>query len=139
MKQSLEEAASEYINIPPVKAAIKCGDIEDIESHIKVAFKNGAIWMSKQSPIKNINKERFDHLYNRILDGGDWDYSTLDELLSLSETNGREKGKDEVKKKALQSYCLDSCLMHDVNDREKILSCCNEGCPLVAKFIKNLE
>lgn len=57
--------------------------------------------------------------------------------------NGAEEAlkvkEEEVRKKALQSYCLDSCLVHDVNDREKILSCCNEECPLVAKFIKNLE
>lgn len=50
MKQTIEEAASEYMNIPPVKAAIKCGDIEDLESHIKVAFESGAKWQAKQSP-----------------------------------------------------------------------------------------
>ncbi len=50
MKQAVEEAASEYMNIPPVKAAIKCGDIEDLESHIKVAFESGAEWQAKQSP-----------------------------------------------------------------------------------------
>lgn len=86
-----------------------------------------------------MDKEKFDQLYNKILDGDNWDYSTLDELLSLSKADGREKGKDEVKKKALQSYCLDSCLVHDVNNRKEILSCCNDECPLVAKFIKNLE
>ena len=47
--------------------------------------------------------------------------------------------EEEMRKKALQSYCLDSCLVHDVNNRKEILSCCNEECPLVAKFIKNLE
>lgn len=50
MKQTIEEAASEYMNIPPVKAAIKCGDIEDLESHIKVALESGAEWQAKQSP-----------------------------------------------------------------------------------------
>lgn len=50
MKQAVEEVASEYMNIHPVKAAIKCGDIEDLESHIKVAFKDGAEWQAKQSP-----------------------------------------------------------------------------------------
>lgn len=49
MKQTVEEAASEYMNIPPVRAAIKCSDIEDLESHIKVAFKNGANWQDEQS------------------------------------------------------------------------------------------
>lgn len=58
----------------------------------------------------------------------------------IDELTERQVGEVlEVKKKALQSYCLDSCLVHDVNDREKILLCCNEECPLVAKFIKNLE
>lgn len=50
-----------------------------------------------------------------------------------------EIAEEEVRKKALQAYCLDSCLVHDVNDIEKILSCCNEECPIVSKFIKNLE
>lgn len=50
MKQTVEEAARDYMNIPPVKAAIKYGDIQDLESHIKVAFRNGAEWQSKQSP-----------------------------------------------------------------------------------------
>ena len=39
--KKLEEAAKEYMNIPPVKAAIKCGDVEDLVSHIKVAYRNG--------------------------------------------------------------------------------------------------
>lgn len=55
MKQTIEEAASEYMNIPPVKAAIKCGDIEDLESHIKVAFKSGAEWQAKQSSWISVN------------------------------------------------------------------------------------
>ena len=57
MKQTVNEAASEYMNIPPVKASIKCGDIEDLESHIKVAFKNGAEWQAGQSPWISV-KER---------------------------------------------------------------------------------
>lgn len=48
MKETLEEAAREYMNIPPVKAAIKCGNIEDLETHIKVSFKAGAEWQAKQ-------------------------------------------------------------------------------------------
>ena len=47
--------------------------------------------------------------------------------------------EEEMRKKALQSYCLDSCLVHYVNNREEILSCCNEECPIVARFINNLE
>lgn len=50
MKQTVEQAANEYMETLPVKAAIKCGDIEDLESHIKVAFKTGYEWQSKQSP-----------------------------------------------------------------------------------------
>ena len=57
MKQAVEEAASEYMNIPPVKAAIKCGDIEDLESHIKVAFESGAEWQAKQSPWISVEEQ----------------------------------------------------------------------------------
>jgi hypothetical protein len=42
--KTIEEAAEEYINILPIKAAIEDGDIEDLTSHIKVAYKNGAEW-----------------------------------------------------------------------------------------------
>lgn len=51
-----------------------------------------------------MNEERFDQLYNRILGGENWDYSTLDELLSLSESDGRAKGKEEMKRKAIESF-----------------------------------
>lgn len=52
-----------------------------------------------------MDEERFDQLYNRILDGGDdWDYSTLDELLSLLEAKGREKGKEEMRQKAIEAF-----------------------------------
>lgn len=57
MKQTLEEASREYMNIPPVKSAIKCGDVEDLESHIKVAFKEGAEWQAKQSPWISIDEQ----------------------------------------------------------------------------------
>lgn len=57
MKQTVEAAADEYMKILPVRAAIKCGDIEDLESHIKVAFKSGAEWKSNQSPWISV-KER---------------------------------------------------------------------------------
>ena len=53
----LEKAARGYMNIPPVKSAIKCGDIEDLESHIKIAFRNGAQWQAEQSPWISV-KER---------------------------------------------------------------------------------
>ena len=38
-----------------------------------------------------MDEERFDQLYNRILDGDNWDYSTLDELICLSESGAREE------------------------------------------------
>lgn len=55
MKQILEEAACEYMSIPPVKSAIRCGEIEDLESHIKIAFKAGAEWQEEQSPWISVN------------------------------------------------------------------------------------
>lgn len=41
MKQTIEEGACKYMDILPVKLVIKYGDIEDLGSHIKVAFKAG--------------------------------------------------------------------------------------------------
>lgn len=49
-------------------------------------------------------EEKFEELYNKILDGSDWDYSTLEELLSLSESDGRTKGKEECKEKAIEAW-----------------------------------
>lgn len=57
MKQKIEEAACEYMDILPVKSAIKCGDIEDLESHIKVAFKSGAEWQAKQMAWVSVKNE----------------------------------------------------------------------------------
>lgn len=48
-------------------------------------------------------EEKFDHLYNKILDGDNWDYSTLDELIDLSESGAREEGRQEMKKKAIDA------------------------------------
>lgn len=39
--EEIRKAAGEYMNMPSVKAAIKCGDVEDLASHIKVAYANG--------------------------------------------------------------------------------------------------
>lgn len=52
----------------------------------------------------SMDEERFDQLYNRILDGENWDYSTLDELICLSESGAHEKGKEEMKKKAIEAF-----------------------------------
>ena len=43
-----------------------------------------------------MDEERYDQLYNRILDGENWDYSTLDELLAIAESNGKEMGLKEA-------------------------------------------
>ena len=51
-----------------------------------------------------MDEERFDQLYNRILDGDNWDYSTLDELICLSESGAREEGRNEIKEKAIEAY-----------------------------------
>ena len=50
-----------------------------------------------------MDEERFDQLYNRILDGDNWDYSTLDELICLAESGAREEGRQEMKKKAIDA------------------------------------
>lgn len=53
---------------------------------------------------KIMDEERFDQLYNRILDGDNWDYSTLDELICLVESDAREKGRQEMKGKAIEAF-----------------------------------
>lgn len=53
----------------------------------------------------NMDEEKFDQLYNKILDGDNWDYSTLDELICLVESGAREKGREEMKKKAIEIVC----------------------------------
>lgn len=52
-----------------------------------------------------MDEEKFDQLYNKILDGDNWDYSTLDELIFLVESGAREKGREEMKKKAIEIVC----------------------------------
>lgn len=51
-----------------------------------------------------MDEERFDQLYNRILDGDNWDYSTLDELICLSESGAREEGRKDMKQKAIEAF-----------------------------------
>lgn len=50
-----------------------------------------------------MDNERFDQLYNRILDGDNWDYSTLDELICLVESGAREDSRQEMKEKAISA------------------------------------
>ena len=52
-----------------------------------------------------MDEEKFDLLYNKILDGDNWDCSTLDELICLVESGAREKGREEMKKKAIEIVC----------------------------------
>lgn len=69
-----------------VKAAIKCRDIEDLESHIKVAFKNGASWL------KSLLLEKL-QVYKgaMILDGYDPEDSCIKFMNELiEEINGGE-------------------------------------------------
>lgn len=40
-EEQIREAANKYMETPPVSAAIKCGYVEDLASHIKVAYANG--------------------------------------------------------------------------------------------------
>lgn len=40
-----------------------------------------------------MDKERFDQLYNRILNGDNWNCADLDELIYLAETGLREEGR----------------------------------------------
>lgn len=56
MDKKLEDSACEYICIFLSKSSIKCGDIEDLESHIKVSFKSGSEWQAKQSPWISVNE-----------------------------------------------------------------------------------
>lgn len=65
-----------------------------------------------------MDKEKFDQLYNKILDGDNWDYSTLDELICLVESGAREKGREEMKKKAIDIVCpiLANCEVFKAED-----------------------
>lgn len=78
------------------------------------------------------------HAYNGELYEG-WREGCDDLVFRAGAEESLKVKEGEMRKKALQCYCLDSCLVHDVNDRDKILSCCNEECPIVARFIKNLK
>lgn len=51
-----------------------------------------------------MDEERFTQLYNRILDGDNWDYSTLDELIGLLKSSAREEGRQEMKQKAIDAF-----------------------------------
>lgn len=73
-----------------------------------------------------MDEERYDQLYNRILDGDNWDYSTLDELICLSETGSREEGRQEMRDKAIQTYiktCNCICMVKDSGKTEECLKC----------------
>lgn len=89
--------------------------------------------------IRIMDEERYDQLYNRILDGENWDYSTLDELICLSESGAREKGKEEMKKKAIDAHCKCCPNLSKDNDRMcKHLGDCNMECQYMNDFINQL-
>ncbi len=44
-----------------------------------------------------MDEERFEQLYNKILDGENWDYSTLDELICLSWVTQAQKPESSKK------------------------------------------
>lgn len=52
-----------------------------------------------------MDTERYNLLYERILDGENWDCSTLDELLALAEDRGREKAMAVVQS-TVKVHCL---------------------------------
>lgn len=43
--------------------------------------------------------------------------------------------EEEMRLKARGAYCLDSCLVHDVNNKEEIISCSNDECPFITNFL----
>lgn len=47
--------------------------------------------------------------------------------------------EEEMRIKARNAYCLDSCLVHDVNNKEEIISCSNDGCPFIANFLSKYD
>lgn len=94
-----------------------------------------------------MDEERYAQLYNRILDGDNWDYSTLDELICLSETGSREKGRQEMKKKAIEVYrgLCPSYKTHTRYEcgnyshrREWKTKVCNMNCQYMKNFMERL-
>lgn len=55
-----------------------------------------------------MDEKKFDRLYNKMLDGNNWEYSDLDNLISLAESDGREEGREDMKKKAIEAF-KDNC------------------------------
>lgn len=94
-----------------------------------------------------MDEERFDQLYNRILDGENWDYSTLDELICLSESGAREKGREEMKKKAIEVY-RNLCPSYKLHTRYECGSyshrmawktkVCDMNCEYMKKFMEKI-
>lgn len=74
-------------------------------------------------------QENFDELYNQILDGDGWDYSTLDKLISIAEKNVEQSLIERAKK----AYCH-NCVW-------KGLACAVDGekCKGFGRFSFNLH
>ena len=86
-----------------------------------------------------MDEERFEQLYNKILDGENWDYSTLDELICLSEPGAREEGRQEMKVKAIKAR-IATC-PYQSGDKQGICVNgihCDECCDEIKKFIAQI-
>lgn len=73
-----------------------------------------------------MDEERFDQLYNRILDGENWDYSTLDELIGLAESGAREVGRKVMREKAIKARiktCNCLCVVKESGKTEECQKC----------------
>ena len=51
-----------------------------------------------------MEQENFEELYERILTGDEWDYSTLDKLIALVKIDSVKKGMDAMKEKAINAF-----------------------------------
>ena len=66
-EEEIRKAAGEYMDIPSVKAAIKCGDVEDLASHIKVAYANGMRYVL-ENQWHDVNKGDLPYKHTELLD-----------------------------------------------------------------------
>lgn len=86
------------------------------------------------------NEEEFENIYNKILDGvDDWDYSTLDRLIELSEKDGLEKGEEMMKVKAIEAHWKTCPNLSKDNDRTcRHLADCDRNCLYMNEFKSNI-
>lgn len=86
------------------------------------------------------NEEEFENIYNKILDGvDDWDYSTLDRLIELSEKDGLEKGKEIMRAKAIEAHRKTCRDLSKNNDNMCMnLFDCDRKCLYMTEFTTNI-